>query len=74
MGLRLLRSRAGASSLATRRLIEIGIVSELCRRRDTVATQDLRDHLLLEDEAHQSGDHERMRTATKRAATMSICA
>ena len=48
------------SLFETRRLVEIGIVSELCRRRDTAVTQDLRDHLLLEDEAHQSGDHERL--------------
>ena len=48
------------SLFETRRLIEIGIVSELCRRRDTAVTQDLRDHLLLEDQAHRSGDHERL--------------
>ncbi|UVJ45187.1 GntR family transcriptional regulator [Pseudomonas sp. LS1212] len=44
----------------TRRLVEIGVVSELCRRRDTAATRDLRDHLLLEVEAAKNGDHERL--------------
>ncbi|MFP3518054.1 GntR family transcriptional regulator [Pseudomonas sp. SIMBA_077] len=48
------------SLFETRRLVEIGIVSELCRRRDTAVTRDLRDHLLLEDEAHRNGDHERL--------------
>ncbi|VVP82513.1 hypothetical protein PS918_02437 [Pseudomonas fluorescens] len=48
------------SLFETRRLVEIGIVSELCRRRDTAVTRDLRDHLLLEDEAAKSGDHERL--------------
>ena len=44
----------------TRRLIEVGIVSELCRRKDSAVMRDLRDHLLLEDEAAQSGDHARL--------------
>jgi DNA-binding GntR family transcriptional regulator len=48
------------SLFETRRLIEIGIVSELCRRRDTAVTRDLRDHLLLEHEAAHAGDHERL--------------
>lgn len=54
------------SLFETRRLIEIGIVSELCRRRDTAVTQDLRDHLLLEDQAHRSGDHERLDSSARR--------
>ena len=43
-----------------RRLIEIGIVTELCRRRDSAAMRDLRDHLLLEEAARREHDHERL--------------
>ncbi|MNZ67789.1 HTH-type transcriptional regulator LutR [compost metagenome] len=45
------------SLFETRRLIEIGIVSELCRRADSAILQDLRDHVALEDEAAHGGDH-----------------
>ncbi len=48
------------SLFETRRLIEVGIVSELCRRKDSAVMRDLHDHLLLEDEAASSGDHERL--------------
>ncbi|MCF5703759.1 GntR family transcriptional regulator [Pseudomonas syringae] len=48
------------SLFETRRLIEIGIVTELCRRKDGAAMHDLREHLLLEDQAHAAGDHERL--------------
>ncbi|MCP8465379.1 GntR family transcriptional regulator [Pseudomonas sp. ZM23] len=43
------------SLFETRRLIEIGIVSELCRRADSAIIQDLRDHVALENAAH---DHD----------------
>lgn len=45
------------SLFETRRLIEIGIVSELCRRADSAILQDLRDHLALEDAAAHAHDH-----------------
>ncbi|MDH4653386.1 GntR family transcriptional regulator [Pseudomonas sp. JS3066] len=48
------------SLFETRRLIEIGIVTELCRRRDSAAMQDMREHLLLEEDARRNHDHERL--------------
>lgn len=42
----------------TRRLIEVGIVTELCRRRDLEAILYLRNHLRLEDEARSRDDKE----------------
>ncbi|RJG11040.1 GntR family transcriptional regulator [Pseudomonas cavernicola] len=45
------------SLFETRRLVEIGIVTELCRRQDSAVLQDLRDHLALEEQAAKSGDH-----------------
>ena len=46
------------SLFETRRLIEIGIVSELCRRADSAIIQDLRDHVALEEATHDQ-DHAR---------------
>ncbi|WP_339462565.1 GntR family transcriptional regulator [Pseudomonas sp. EA_105y_Pfl2_R69] len=43
-----------------RRLIEIGMVTELCRRRGGSAMPSLREHLLLEEEARLGHDHERL--------------
>ncbi|ERI49918.1 GntR family transcriptional regulator [Pseudomonas sp. EGD-AK9] len=48
------------SLFETRRLIEIGIVTELCRRRDAAAMRNLREHLLLEEAARREHDHERL--------------
>lgn len=47
------------SLFETRRLLEIGIVSELCRRADSAVLRDLRDHLALEEAAAHGGDHAR---------------
>ena len=47
------------SVFETRRLIEIGIVTELCRRADPAILAPLHQHVAAEEEAADAGDHGR---------------